>query len=174
MPCLDPALYKATQNQQDRQEGGVGGSRGLASRACRGLEKLCIRNNLRRFRNLLGPSAMKYPGPALALSGPEYQLCSPINTYQLSGTADERVVSSFTIYGMCKDHASIPPNELKCKSSMKSKTDKNVSHIGCLIHELYLTNHHSSQEHATYGTSCLLLAFLSPTTCHLSNLINLI
>ena len=40
----------------------------------------------------------------------------------------------------------------------------------CLIHELYLTNHHSSQEHATYGTSCLLLAFLSPTTCHLSNL----
>ena len=39
----------------------------------------------------------------------------------------------------------------------------------CLIHELYLTNHHSSQAHATYGTSCLLLAFLSPTTCHLSN-----
>ena len=31
-------------------------------------------------------------------------------------------------------------------------------------------------DHATYGTSCLLLAFLSPTTCHLSNLrsINLI
>ena len=36
--------------------------------------------------------------------------------------------------------------------------------------------HHSSQEHAIYGTSCLLIAFLSPTTCHLSNLrsINLI
>ena len=48
--------------------------------------------------------------------------------------------------------------------------------VSCLIHELYLTNHHSSQEHATYGTSCLLLAFLNLTTCHLSNLrsINLI
>ena len=38
-----------------------------------------------------------------------------------------------------------------------------------LIHELCPTNHHSSQEHATYGTSCLLLAFLNLTTCHLSN-----
>ena len=51
-----------------------------------------------------------------------------------------------------------------------------LSKFHCLLHELYLTNHHSSQEHAIYGTSCLLLAFLSPTTCHLSNLrsINLI
>ena len=51
-----------------------------------------------------------------------------------------------------------------------------LSRFHCLIRELYLTNHHSSQEHATYGTSCLLLVFLNPTTCHLSNLrsINLI
>ena len=37
-------------------------------------------------------------------------------------------------------------------------------------------NHHSSLEHANNGASCLLLAFLNPTTCHLSNLrsINLI
>ena len=44
-----------------------------------------------------------------------------------------------------------------------------------LSHKLYLKNHHSSQEHAINGTSCLL-AFLSPKTCHLSNLrsINLI
>ena len=35
------------------------------------------------------------------------------------------------------------------------------------IHELYLTNHHSSQAHAAYGASCLLLAFLNLTTCHL-------
>ena len=44
------------------------------------------------------------------------------------------------------------------------------------IHELYLTNHHSSLEHAIYRTSCLLLAFLHLTTCHLSNLwyVNLI
>ena len=35
---------------------------------------------------------------------------------------------------------------------------------------------HSSQEHAIYRTSCLLLAFLNHTTCHFSNLrsINLI
>ena len=42
----------------------------------------------------------------------------------------------------------------------------------CLIHEPCPpppTNHHSSLEHATYGTSCLPLAFLSLTTCHLSN-----
>ena len=39
----------------------------------------------------------------------------------------------------------------------------------CLIHELY-PSHHSFLEHATYGTSCLSLAFLNPTTCHLSNL----
>ena len=45
-----------------------------------------------------------------------------------------------------------------------------LSKFHCLIHKLYLTNHHSSQEHATYGTSCLYLAFLSPTTCHRSNL----
>ena len=44
------------------------------------------------------------------------------------------------------------------------------------IHELHPTNHHSSQERAIYGTSCLLLAFPNPTTRHLSNLrsINLI
>ena len=34
------------------------------------------------------------------------------------------------------------------------------------IHELYPTNHHSYQGHAIYGTSCLLLAFPNPTTCH--------
>ena len=31
-------------------------------------------------------------------------------------------------------------------------------------------NHHSSQERTIYGASCLLLTFLSPTTCHLSYL----
>ena len=44
-----------------------------------------------------------------------------------------------------------------------------LSKFHCLIHELYLTNHHSSQEHATYGTSCLPLAFLNLTIGHLSN-----
>ena len=45
----------------------------------------------------------------------------------------------------------------------------------CLIHELYPKNHHSSPEHAIYGTSCLLLAFMN-VTYHLSNIrsINLI
>ena len=40
----------------------------------------------------------------------------------------------------------------------------------CLSQELYLANYHSSVEHAIYGMSCLLLAFLNPATCHLSNL----
>ena len=35
-----------------------------------------------------------------------------------------------------------------------------LSKFHCPLHELYLTNHHSSQEHAIYGTSCLLLLFL--------------
>ena len=50
------------------------------------------------------------------------------------------------------------------------------SNFHCLIHELYPTNHHSSLGHAIDGTSCVLLAFLNPTTCYLSNLrsINLI
>ena len=44
-----------------------------------------------------------------------------------------------------------------------------LSKFHCLLHKLYLTNHHSSIEHAIYGTSGLL-AFLSRTTCYLSNL----
>ena len=44
-----------------------------------------------------------------------------------------------------------------------------LSMFHCLIHELCPTNHHSSLEHATYGTSCVPLAFLNLTTCHLSN-----
>ena len=39
-----------------------------------------------------------------------------------------------------------------------------------LLHQLYLINKHSFQEHASYGTSCLLLGFLSPTTGHRSYL----
>ena len=44
------------------------------------------------------------------------------------------------------------------------------SKFRCLMHEPCPTNHHSSLEHATYGTSCLPLAFLNLTTCHLSHL----
>ena len=51
-----------------------------------------------------------------------------------------------------------------------------VAKFHCLIHELLPTNHHSSLEHAIYGTSCPLFAVLNLTTCHLSNLrsINLV
>ena len=42
-----------------------------------------------------------------------------------------------------------------------------VSEFHCLLQELYPMNHHSSQEDAIKGTSCLLLAFLNPTICHL-------
>ena len=44
-----------------------------------------------------------------------------------------------------------------------------LSKFHCLIHELCPTSHSSSLEHATYGTSCLPLAFLILTTCHPSN-----
>ena len=48
-----------------------------------------------------------------------------------------------------------------------------LSKFRCLLHELYLTNYHSSEEHAIYVIyvmSCLLLAVRNLTTCHLSNL----
>ena len=45
-----------------------------------------------------------------------------------------------------------------------------LSKFHFLLHEIYLTDHHSSHEHAIYGISCLLLPFLNLTTCHLSNL----
>ena len=34
-----------------------------------------------------------------------------------------------------------------------------LSNFNCLLYELYLTNHHSSQENARYGTSCLSFCF---------------
>ena len=70
----------------------------------------------------------------------------------------------------------ISPVPLRRFRTTRSSTHSNLSNFHCLLHELYPTNHHSSLEHAIYGTSCLLLAFLNPTTCHLSNLrsINLI
>ena len=41
-----------------------------------------------------------------------------------------------------------------------------------LIHELHPPDHHSlhPKKRASYGTPCLLLPFLNPTTCPLSNL----
>ena len=51
----------------------------------------------------------------------------------------------------------------------EAQLNHTLSKFHCLLHELYLKNHHSSQKHAIYGTYCLLLAFLGPTTCHISN-----
>ena len=45
-----------------------------------------------------------------------------------------------------------------------------LSKFHCLINELYPATHHSFQEHAIYGTSCLLLPFPNPITCYLSKL----
>ena len=45
-----------------------------------------------------------------------------------------------------------------------------LSKFHCLLHKLYLINHHSPQERAIYGTSRLLLPFLHPTTWLFSNL----
>ena len=64
----------------------------------------------------------------------------------------------------------IIPVPLRRVRTTRSSTHSPLSKFPCLIHELYLTNHHSSKEHAIYGTSCLLLTFLNLTTCHLSNL----
>ena len=65
-------------------------------------------------------------------------------------------------------------------SSEACQTTRSSSHshpfqFPCLLHELCLKNHHSSQEHAIYRASCVL-ASLHLTNCHLSNLrsINLI
>ena len=56
----------------------------------------------------------------------------------------------------------------------RSSTHSHFYQFHHLLHELYLTNHHSSQEHAIYGTSCLLLPFLNLTTCHHSSLSSII
>ena len=64
----------------------------------------------------------------------------------------------------------IIPVPLRRVRTTRSSTHSYPVQVHCLIHELYLTNHHSFKEHAIYGTSTLLLAFLNPTTCHLSNL----
>ena len=70
----------------------------------------------------------------------------------------------------------IIPVHLRLVRTTRSSTHSHPSKFHCLLREIYLTNHHSSQEHAIYGTSCLPLAFMSPTTCHLYYLrsINLI
>ena len=64
----------------------------------------------------------------------------------------------------------IIPVPLRRVRTTRSSTHSHPFQVSLPTHELYLTNHHSSQEHAIHGTSCLLLAFLSPTTCHLPNL----
>ena len=93
-----------------------------------------------------------------------------------------RLVGDLSIFyryynGHCSQEIrDIIPVPLRRVRTTRSSTHSHTFQVYCLLHELYLTNHHSPKEHAIYGTSCLLLAFLSPTTCHLSNLrsINLI
>ena len=61
-----------------------------------------------------------------------------------------------------------------CFASMNRPPEARLIHtlskFHCLIHEIYLTNHHSSHKHVIYGKSCLLLAFLNSTTYHLLDL----
>ena len=49
------------------------GRQGRRSGDPKGLQKL-IKNSFMHFRNLLGPGAVKYPGPALALDGPGHTI----------------------------------------------------------------------------------------------------
>ena len=80
-------------------------------------------------------------------------------------------------HGHCSQMISdIIPCPLRRVRTTETQLIHILSKCYCLIHKLYPANRNSSQEHAIYGTSYLLLAFLAPTTCHLSNLtsINLI
>ena len=52
---------------------------------------------------------------------------------------------------------------------LKAAPTHNLSKYHYLIRRCYPTNHHSSQEYASYKACCLLLPFLNPTTCSLSN-----
>ena len=74
-------------------------------------------------------------------------------------------------HGHCSQEIrGIIPVSLRRVIPLEARLIHTLSKFHLLIHELYPTNHHSAQEHAIYGTCCLLLAFPSPTTCHLSNL----
>ena len=100
---------------------------------------------------------------------------NPNLTKSLQPLSHRRLVGDLSIFyryfnGHCSQEIrDIIPVPLRRVRTTRSSTHSHPSKFHCLLHELYLTNHHSSQEHATYGTSCLLLAFLSPTTCHISN-----
>ena len=61
----------------------------------------------------------------------------------------------------------IIPVPLTRVRATRTSTHNTLSKVHCLLHKLYLTNRHSSQEHAICGASCLL-AFLNVTTCYLS------
>ena len=106
----------------------------------------------------------------------------PNLTKSLQPLSKHRLVGDISIYyryfnGHCSQEIrDIIPVPLRRVRAIRAQLIHTLSKFHCLILELYLTNHHSSQKNATYGTSCLLLAFLSPTACHLSNLrsINLI
>ena len=101
---------------------------------------------------------------------------NPNLTKPLQPLSHRHLVGDLSIFyryfnGHCSQEIrDIIPVPLRRVRTARSSTHSHPSKFHCLLHDLYLTNHHSSQEHAIYGTSCLLLAFLSATTCHLSNL----
>ena len=80
-------------------------------------------------------------------------------------------------HGHCSQEIrEIIPVPLRCVRTTRSSTNSHLCQV--LLPTSRTISHKSSfvKAHAIYGTSCLLLAFLSLTTCHLSNLrsINLI
>ena len=106
----------------------------------------------------------------------------PNLTKSLQPLSHHRLVGDLSIFyryfdGHCSQEIrDIIPAPLRPVRTTRSSTHSHPFQVSLPISQLYLTNHHSSHKHAIYGTSCLLLAFLSPTTCHLLNLrsINLI
>ena len=98
----------------------------------------------------------------------------PNLTKSLQPLSHRLLVGDLSIFcGHCsKEIRDIIPVPLRCVRTTRSSTHSHPFQVS--LSTPRTLSHKSSfipsQEHAFDGTSCLLLAFLSPTTCHLSNL----
>ena len=101
---------------------------------------------------------------------------NPNLTKSLQPLSHRRLVGDLSIlYRYFNRHCSqeikeIIPVPLRRVRTTRSSTHSPLSKFHCLIHKLYPTNHHSSQELAIHETSCHFLPFQNPTICHLLSL----
>ena len=107
---------------------------------------------------------------------------NPYLTKSLQPLSHRRLVGDLSIFyryfnGHCsqeiRDNIPVP---LRCVRTTRSSTHSPPFQVSLPTSQTLSHKSSLSQEHAIYGTTCLLLAFLSPTTYHFSNLssINLI